>query len=157
MTACFDNKQYDEWGFAEEVIRKTNAHPHKVFPDFSQLKLDIDRLIWHQDQPFSSTSIFSQWMVFKKTNEVGLKVMIDGQGADEQLAGYGGHDLSFYAGLMGKMHFGEVLDEARNYKQINGRWPVGFLLGALQLRMGKTLSKLLPAKYRIKQIGRAHV
>lgn len=151
VTACFDNKQYDEWGYAEEVIKKTNAQPHKVFPDFNQLQSDIDRLIWHQDQPFSSTSIFSQWMVFKKTNEVGLKVMIDGQGADEQLAGYGGHDLSFYAGLIGKMHFGEVVDEAKYYKQVNGRWPVGFLLGALQLRMGKTLSKLLPAKYRIKK------
>jgi asparagine synthase (glutamine-hydrolysing) len=151
VTACFADKRYDEWGFAEEVIKKTNAHPHTVFPDFSQLQRDIDLLIWHQDQPFSSTSIFSQWMVFKKTNEVGLKVMIDGQGADEQLAGYGGHDLSFYAGLLGKMHYGEVIDEANHYKQINGRWPVGFLLGALQLRMGKTLSKLLPAKYRIKE------
>ncbi len=147
VTACFNDLKYDEWKFAEEVIKKTDANPHKVFPSFGGLQETIDKLIWHQDQPFSSTSIFSQWAVFRKTNEVGLKVMIDGQGADEQLAGYGGHDLSMYAGLLHKMHLGELYDEALHYKKEKGRWPVGFLLGALQLNFGKWM---MPAKYKLK-------
>ncbi len=148
VTACFEDLKYDEWKYAEEVIRLTKANPHKVFPSFSQLQQEIDKLIWHQDQPFSSTSIFSQWAVFKKTSEVGLKVMIDGQGADEQLAGYGGHDVAFYAGLLHKLHLSEMLDEARHYKKEKGNWPYGFLLGALQLNFGKGI---VPAKYRIKE------
>jgi asparagine synthase (glutamine-hydrolysing) len=147
VTACFNDLKYDEWKFAEEVVNKTNAHPHKVFPSFKWLQQDIDKLIWHQDQPFSSTSIFSQWAVFQKTNEVGLKVMIDGQGADEQLAGYGGHDVSMYAGLLRKMKLGELYDEALHYKKEKGKWPVGFLLGALQLNFGRGI---VPAKYRLK-------
>jgi asparagine synthase (glutamine-hydrolysing) len=88
--------------------------------------------------------------VFKETYNAGLKVMIDGQGADEQLAGYGGNDLSLYAGLLGRKHFLALLDEARHYKKANGGWPYGFLSGALQLNLSESLSFLFPGKIKIK-------
>ena len=150
VTACYDQVKYDEWGFAQEVIKKTQAHPHQVFPGFGDLVKEVDEFIWHQDEPVASTSVFSQWAVFKKTHEAGLKVMIDGQGADEHLAGYGGNDLPYYAGLLGQGHLQELLDEIRCYKKNNGAWPVGFILGAMQLVFGKTFTALLPAKIRLK-------
>ena len=137
VTACFDAAKYDEWKFAEEVIKKTNAVPHKTFPSFKQLEEEVDQFIWHQDEPTGSTSQFSQWAVFKRTHEAGLKVMIDGQGADEQLAGYSSNDLPFYAGLIKKAKFAAVLDEAIHYKKENGNYPKGFLLSAMKLNMGK--------------------
>ncbi len=149
VTACYDAAKYDEWNFAEEVIKKTNAHPHRTFPSFGQLQDEINDFLWHQDEPTGSTSQFSQWAVFKATHEAGLKVMIDGQGADEQLAGYGGNDLPLYAGLLGKRRLPALLDEARNYKREHGVWPIGFLLGALQLNLGESFSNLLPRKARI--------
>ena len=48
----------------------------------------LDRIIWHQDEPFGSTSIYAQWSVFRLAADTGMKVMLDGQGADEQLCGY---------------------------------------------------------------------
>ena len=149
VTACYDTAKYDEWNFAEEVIKKTNAHPHRTFPSFTQLQHEIDDFLWHQDEPTGSTSQFSQWAVFKATHEAGLKVMIDGQGADEQLAGYGGNDLPLYAGLLSKKRLLPLLDEARSYKNEHGVWPKGFLLGALQMSMGESMSKLLPKKARL--------
>jgi asparagine synthase (glutamine-hydrolysing) len=137
VTACYDNARYDEWKFAEEVIKKTKAHPHRTFPSFNQLQNDIDAFLWHQDEPVGSTSVFSQWAVFKASNEAGLKVMIDGQGADEQLAGYGGNDLPFYAGLIRKMKLFSLAQEALAYKKENGNWPYGFLLSGLRLNMNK--------------------
>ena len=41
-----------------------------------------------QDEPFGSTSIVAQWYVMRAAREAGLKVMLDGQGGDEVLAGY---------------------------------------------------------------------
>lgn len=149
VTACYDNARYDEWGFAQEVIKKTNAHPHRTFPSFSQLKNEVESFLWHQDEPTGSTSQFSQWAVFKATHEAGLKVMIDGQGADEQLAGYGGNDLPYYTGLLHKAHLYSLYDEARNYKKNNGTFPYGFLLGALQIRFGKIVENVLPQRLRI--------
>ncbi len=149
VTACFDNARYDEWSYAQQVIAKTKAHPHRVFPSFTQLQEDLDTLLWYQDEPFGSTSIFSQWAVFKETNRAGLKVMIDGQGADEQLAGYGGNDLSYYTGMLQQMKWRSLNVEARHYKSEKGHWPKGFLLGAAQLTGGKGITQLLPKRLRL--------
>ncbi len=43
-------------------------------------------MVWHQDEPFRSTSIYAQWQVFKLTKDQGVKVILDGQGADELFA-----------------------------------------------------------------------
>lgn len=137
VTACYENARYDEWNFAQEVIKKTKAHPHRTFPTFEQLQQDADLLLWHQDEPVGSTSIFSQWAVFKEASAAGLKVMIDGQGADEQLAGYGGNDLPFYSGLLRKARFLSLAGEISAYKKEKGSWPIGFMIGAGKLTFGK--------------------
>ncbi len=149
VTACYDAAKYDEWKFAEEVIKKTNARPHQTFPSFQQLQQEIDAFIWHQDEPTGSTSQFSQWAVFKATHDAGLKVMIDGQGADEQLAGYGGNDVSFYTGLMKAGQFADILEESKSYKKETGTFPKSFLLAAAQLTFGKGVTAMLPKKLRI--------
>ena len=119
---------------------------------FSQLEQEVNSFIWHQDDPTGSTSQFSQWAVFKETHRAGLKVMVDGQGADEQLAGYGSNDVSFYSGLFKKAQLFAVLDEAKAYKKESGTWPVGFMLHAMQLATGSSFTKLLPGKLKLKEV-----
>ena len=64
----------------------TIGHTVKPFPlDIVQ---DLDRLVVSQEQPFMSTSIYAQHRVFRLAHEAGIKVMLDGQGADEIFAGY---------------------------------------------------------------------
>ncbi|MGE3806128.1 MAG: asparagine synthase (glutamine-hydrolyzing) [Gemmataceae bacterium] len=61
---------------------------HKVHVDPDELQNDLDRLVHVQDVPFGSTSIYAQYRVFRLARENGIKVMLDGQGADELFAGY---------------------------------------------------------------------
>jgi asparagine synthase (glutamine-hydrolysing) len=136
VTACYENAKYDEWNFAQEVIKKTNAVSHRTFPTFRNLFEEADEFIRHQDEPTGSTSQFSQWAVFKACHEAGLKVMLDGQGADEQLAGYGGNDISYYSGLLRKAKMSALVDEAIYYKKEKGHWPIGFLLNSFKLNAG---------------------
>lgn len=137
VTACYEQARFDEWHFAQEVIKKTNAISHRTFPSFKNLHEEAERFIWHQDEPTASTSQFSQWSVFKACHEANLKVMVDGQGADEQLAGYGGNDIPYYSGLLRRMRFAALLDEAFSYKKEKGHWPIGFLLNAIKLTVGQ--------------------
>ncbi len=149
ITSCSVDKRYDEWEYAEKSIQHVHAQPHKVFPSFEKLKKDMEQLIWHMDYPFSSTSQFSQWCVFEEAKRNHLPVMINGQGADEQLAGYAGNDMSMYVGLMSKGYFFELLKEVNAYKNYNGKWPTGFVLGAIQHQLPNGLMKLLPERYRV--------
>lgn len=88
VSACYPQKEVDERPFMEAVVAQTGARAHYVYPTPDELLERLSALIWHQDEPFGSTSIFAQWRVFEEARRVGVKVMLDGQGADEQLAGY---------------------------------------------------------------------
>jgi len=147
VTACYSEKRFDEWNYASDVVNQTGARSHRVFPDFERLQRDADKLLWHQDDPFPSTSMFSQWCVFSCAAEASLKVMVDGQGSDEQLSGYGGNDTALYAGLVKSMKIGRILRESKAYKAKNGVYPVGFILGGVQSNLPKWTLGLFPKKY----------
>ena len=60
----------------------------------------LPSIVRTQDEPFGSTSIVAQWFVMRAAKQAGLKVMLDGQGADETLAGYHGYFGPFFADLL---------------------------------------------------------
>lgn len=87
-TACYDDPSIDERKFVEEVNKKTNSDKYFLFPDSKTLSEDFNKMIYHQDEPFTGLTVFAQWSVFKKIHETHLKVVLDGQGSDEILLGY---------------------------------------------------------------------
>ncbi len=83
----------------------------------------LDGLIQTQGEPFGSTSIFAQNRVFKLAAAAGIKVTLDGQGADEILAVY----MSFLAARLASMI-------------MSGHWGRGIrLFGALDGKTGMAL------------------
>lgn len=87
-TACFNDPLIDERPFVEEVIKQTNSTKYYLFPDVNGFRNDIDKMTYHQDEPYTGSTVFAQWSVFKKIHETGIKVVLDGQGSDEILLGY---------------------------------------------------------------------
>lgn len=90
VSACYEEKSVDERPFIDEVVAAAKCVPHYVYPKLADAFALAERITWHQDEPYGSTSIFAQWRVFEAARHAGIKVMMDGQGADEQLAGYHG-------------------------------------------------------------------
>jgi asparagine synthase (glutamine-hydrolysing) len=84
-----DEPALSEERWVDLVASQARAIVHKIHPQPSELIGDLDRLISTQDEPFGSTSIYAQYCVFRAARQSGIKVMLDGQGADEMLAGYG--------------------------------------------------------------------
>lgn len=90
VTSCFADLRYDEQRFSDQVTSQTGFHAHKIFPQLDDLveKGVLDMMIYHQDQPFSTASHFSEYKVFEKARIEKMIVMQDGQGSDEYLCGY---------------------------------------------------------------------
>lgn len=87
-TAVYDDPLIDERPYVEEVIKQTGAAKNYLFPDVKGFRDDIDKMTYHQDEPYTGATVFAQWSVFKKIHETGIKVVLDGQGSDEILLGY---------------------------------------------------------------------
>lgn len=81
-------KRFDESDYIHAVVDAREIDAYYTCSTMDDLMEEIDRIIWHQDEPFGSTSIYAQWSVFRLAARTGMKVMLDGQGADEQLCGY---------------------------------------------------------------------
>ena len=56
---------------------------------------DIENIVWHQDEPFDTLGILAQNKVYELMNSKGVKVSLDGQGADEIYSGYPTYDSVF--------------------------------------------------------------
>ena len=113
FSACSAIARFDEREFIEEVVRSTGTDAHYVCPSLDELFPALDRITWHQDEPFGSTSIYAQWNVFKLAAGNQVKVMLDGQGADEQLAGYQNYFAARFGGLLRDLRLIELAREMR--------------------------------------------
>jgi len=78
----------DESRWMELIAFAARPTAHFVVPDSQDLVSDLPGLIRHQGEPFASTSMYAQYRVFQLAAEAGIKVMLDGQGADELFGGY---------------------------------------------------------------------
>ena len=103
-----EEEAVSEEHWADLVINAAGSRPHKVRPTSQELTADLNRLIDTQDEPFGSTSIYAQYRVFKLAHEAGIKVMLDGQGADELLAGYPFYLTARIASLLRQGQLGEA-------------------------------------------------
>ncbi|MDB5251212.1 MAG: hypothetical protein JWP27_381 [Flaviaesturariibacter sp.] len=111
FSARFPGFAKDEGRYMQMVSEKTDTEPHFVFPDDKMLLEEFDRLTYHQEEPFGSASIFVQYCVMRLAKENNVTVLLDGQGADELLAGY-----HFYF----RKYFSEIRRQPRYAAELSG-------------------------------------
>jgi asparagine synthase (glutamine-hydrolysing) len=80
--------EVDESPYIEVAAQACGATSARVVIQPDEIAADIDRLVKVQGEPFGSLSIYAQYRVMQLAAQSGIKVMLDGQGADELFAGY---------------------------------------------------------------------
>jgi asparagine synthase (glutamine-hydrolysing) len=115
FSAVYDDEgRWNEREYIDRVLEHTGAAGNFVYPTLDRMLADLDSLVWHQDEPFQSTSIFAQWCVMSAARERGVTVLLDGQGADEVLAGYRPYNVWLGHLIMA----GKLLQAAREAREI---------------------------------------
>lgn len=82
------DQEKDESKYASLVAEHMDLNLNIVEPTENDFLSTIDELIWTQEEPFGSASMFMGWHVFKKSKELNCPVLLNGQGGDETLLGY---------------------------------------------------------------------
>ena len=136
FTAAYDDPAIDERAYAELITTRTRARPHLIFPTGQGLIQDLDRLIWHQDGPVETPSTYAQYKVMELVSQEGIKVTLDGQGADELWGGYAGHQTAYLAQLARSFRLPALFREAAGILSLAG-------MGALRQRGLDTAAILL--------------
>ncbi len=122
FSARFREGNTDEGPFIDAVVARGGVQAHHVFLQATDLPGELDRLLWHQDEPFVSLSMYAQYKVMELARTAGVTVLLDGQGADEYLAGY--HPPAFGGRLASLARAGQVAQlvaEIRAYGRRHGQ------------------------------------
>lgn len=101
------------------VNHHVKAVSHKVLVTPYELIKDLDSMIISQGEPFGSTSIYAQYKVFQSAKENGIVVTLEGQGADELLAGYNGYPGARLHSLIEQGKFVEAYEFLMTWSE----WP----------------------------------
>lgn len=83
-----DSPEIDESTYQRKVSDFTGVAAAYVTPCPSALVQNLRRLHWHHEGVVGGPSMFAEWCVMQWARANGYTVIIDGQGADEILAGY---------------------------------------------------------------------
>lgn len=88
FSAIFPGFEKDESHYIKLLLSRLNVDPHFVAPDADTMLRELGTCFYHQEEPFGSASILAQYEVQKLAKDNNVTVLLDGQGADELLAGY---------------------------------------------------------------------
>ena len=115
------DRKINEKNWIDLVNSKTNSISHLVEISPSDFHSDLDDLIQSQGEPFGSTSLYAQYRIYKAAKESGVTVMLDGQGADELLAGYFGYPESRIQSLLDNHDYFGAISLISNWSKWPGR------------------------------------
>lgn len=97
LSAVSRDPRFDESSFIDQMGQYLCWPPYKV-----SLDLEVDNLLeglgqvcWFNDEPVGSFSNVAHYFLMKRAKELGVTVILSGQGADELLCGYRKY-LGFY-------------------------------------------------------------
>lgn len=114
-----ENESISEEKWVDKVNEFVGAIPHKIKIDSSDLQKDIDNMLRAQGEPFGSTSIYAQFRIYEEAKKNGVIVMLDGQGADELLAGYSGYPAERLTSLKEEGRYGQIISFLFHWS----KWP----------------------------------
>ena len=141
--------QIDESYYVDAVGRKyPQLHVHKVELTADELVSQIEKIIWHQEIPFATTSIIAQWAVFARARREGVTVMLDGQGADELYAGYHSMFGTHLGHMARKLQVLSLIAAMRAIKRKSGYEYTRLLQWAGASQLPNALSEKLRSHYR---------
>jgi asparagine synthase (glutamine-hydrolysing) len=141
FSAYSSDEKYNEKKWVELVLENRNIMGFNVYPNIEEAVSILDQIIWHQDEPFQSSSIFMQWKVFELAKSNHVKVILDGQGADEILGGYDTFYIYRLSGLLSKLKFLEFLTEAKFYVNISSKGYWELFISVLRSMMPLPIKK----------------
>jgi len=127
FSAVFPGFVKDESKYISAVIKKFPVSNWQVNTTVEGMIDNFEKLCYHQEEPFQSASIYAQYKVFELAKQHKVTVLLDGQGADESLAGYNKYIHWYIQQLISRYKFGEAMAEKKIFKKNNipVRWGFG--------------------------------
>ncbi len=115
-----EHKKYDEREFINEVLALGGFEP-SYFTATTNISTDeIEQWTYFQDEPCLGGSPFSAYKNYENVRRNSIKVVLNGQGGDELLAGYLYYYKYYFVSLLKEGKIGRFMDDFNAYRRTYG-------------------------------------
>jgi asparagine synthase (glutamine-hydrolysing) len=116
FSMIYPGDNIDESFFVNKVIKKTSVNHHFISPSTEDFIKDLDKFIWHQEEPFIGTSYFGEFKLRELIRKNNVTVSLEGQGADEIITGYTSLLLPYFFDVISNFRLKMFFDEYNHFK-----------------------------------------
>ncbi len=109
----FKESEYNELPFARLIAQKYKTDHHELLVKEDILDL-LSKMVYQYEEPFADPSILPTWLLMKESKKY-MTVSLNGDGGDENFAGYRRYQLMNYFNLIKKIPFKKNLSNLFGY------------------------------------------
>lgn len=127
---CYMAKEFDESKYIADTLAETKAQVRELQTDPMDLWRNVRRMLWYQDEPVHTMTATVGYRLMGLVAGHGIRVVLNGQGADETIGGYFSFFPDYWRELLSKGRFHEAWKEIRAYTEVHGGSPFHSLKNA---------------------------
>ncbi|WP_269936873.1 asparagine synthase (glutamine-hydrolyzing) [Arthrobacter sp. HY1533] len=151
FSAVFPNSLNDEEKYADAVLARCegNVISHKIRPQASEFVEDLEDFVRTMEEPIISSGPYAQYQVMREASKH-VTVLLDGQGADEMMAGYIPYYFAYLRQLKKNGQNAKLAKELVSSSDILFRLARFRIQGALTFKKAAGITPLLNKKFTAK-------
>jgi asparagine synthase (glutamine-hydrolysing) len=119
----YQSTEHDESRYISETVKQTGVELVSFQPDPLDLVGKLDRILWYQDEPVHSMAAIITFELSRLAAEHGVKVILNGGGPDEYLAGYPGLFPNYWHSVLQESGSSAAQSEIQSYCELHGGDP----------------------------------
>ncbi len=116
----FTSKDYDESKYITDTIKLTGAHINGLEVNAASIVSRLEKALWYHDEPLHSMTALVGFELMSLAAEKGVKVILNGQGADETIGGYHSYFPMYWGEMLRKAEYSLAWDEIIKYSSVFG-------------------------------------
>jgi len=141
VALCYMDPDFDETPYIEATLAQSGGTLERLQTSPQDLWDALVAHLWHQDEPVHSFTSVVVYQLMKLARQVGLKVVLNGQGADEALGGYGSYFMDYWVELVRAGRIARARAEIAAFAAAVGRPADGMFRAALETTLRRALHR----------------
>jgi asparagine synthase (glutamine-hydrolysing) len=97
---CYMAKEFDESKYISDTLTQTHAQLRQLETSPADLWNDLRKLLWFQDEPVHTMTAVVGYQLMRLAASHGIRVVLNGQGADETIGGYSSYFQDYWVSLL---------------------------------------------------------
>jgi asparagine synthase (glutamine-hydrolysing) len=156
----YNDPEFDEWRYLKDTEELTKATLVSLLTNPQHLWDDLARVLWFQDEPVHSMTAIVGYQLMALAGEHRVKVILNGQGADETLGGYSSYFRDYWFTLARRDGVRRAWGEIGAFTEVHGGRQTAVALRVLR-HVGQTRLSGLPGygalrRWRSRRRHQAH-